>query len=368
MLAWFGTALALNLVGCLMVASAAHDPAATLGLGPEARAQLIWTVIGLTGGLVAARIPIAWWKTLAVPAYVAALVVVLAMMMLAGTSLVPLRKGQANWLVLGSFQIQPVEFIKIAVLLGVARLISAPGFECRWLTHVLVALAIAAVPAALIAREDLGSALTFPAVVVGMLVVGGMRLRHLGLLVVAGLVIIGAGIAALPREGPKAYQFRRIEAWLDPERYALTEGYQTARSISAIGSGRVLGKGWREGDQTRLGLIPEKHTDLISAVVGEEWGFAGIVLILIGYGTLVWIGLAMVSSLRDPYPRYLVTGVVCLITGQASINLAVALGMMPVTGVTLPLMSYGGSSLIATWGALGIAVSATRVSPREALS
>lgn len=360
MLAWFSTALGLTAFGCLMVASAAHDPTATLGLGPEAKAQVIWMLVALGTGVVAARMPFGWWRTLSVPSYVAALVVILGMMVLAGTSLVPLRKGQANWLVVGSLQIQPVEFIKVAVLLGVARLITAPGFEARWLSHCLLALLVSAVPAGLLAREDLGSALTFPAVVLGMLVVAGMRGKHLGLLLLTGLLLVSGGIAALPKEGPKAYQYRRIQAWLHPDDYALTEGYQTARSVSAIGSGRVVGKGWREGEQNRLGLIPEKHTDLISAVIGEEWGFLGILAILIAYGALIWIGLGMASSAKDPGRRLVIVGVVCLVGGQAGINLGVALGLMPVTGVTLPLISYGGSSLVGTWLALGIAGSASR--------
>ena len=363
MLAWLGTAIGLTLFGCLMVASAAQDSAGPLGLGPEARAQLMWAAVAFGSGLVAARVPFAWWRELSVPAYAAALVVILAMMALAGTSLVPLRKGQANWLVLGPFQVQPVEFIKVAVLLGVARTISAPGFEARWFLHCCLALGIAALPAALVAREDLGSALTFPAVVGGMLLIAGMRLRHLGLLAAVGLTVITLGVASLPKEGPKAYQYRRIQAWLHPDDYALTEGYQTARSVAAIGSGRVLGKGWRQGDQNRLGLVPEKHTDLISAVIGEELGFAGILLLLIGYGALVWIGLAMASRVRDPHRRLVIGGTVCLVGGQASLNLAVAQGLMPVTGVTLPLISYGGSSMVATWLALGIAASASRESP-----
>ena len=169
----------------------------------------------------------------------------------------------------------------------------------------------------------------------------------------------------LPRSGPKSYQYKRIQAWLNPDDYALTEGYQTARSMRSIGSGQLVGKGYLEGDQNRLGWLPEKHTDLIFAVVGEEVGFLGSTLVLALFLAFAWVGLHTAAICRDPCGRALIIGFVCLIIGQCSINLAVAMGMMPVTGITLPFFSYGGSSLLACHLGLGICLSAALAPRRE---
>lgn len=350
-------ATALTAAGVAMVISATGSEA-DAGLANEARAQLQWWAIALATSLIAWRTPFRWWKELAIPGYVLSLLAVLGMAALAGTSLVPNIKGQANWIVLGPLRVQPVEFIKLAALLATARLMTAPGFDARRFPHVLLALIVAGLPAAMLAKEDLGSALTFVPLAFGILLVAGLRLRHLAILAVITGLVATAGVLALPKEGPKAYQYKRLQAWIHPDEYALTEGYQTARSVSAIGSGQVLGKGWGQGDQNRLGMIPEKHTDLIFAVTGEETGFLGCLGVLALYATFAWVGLANASGARDPAGRYVVVGYISLVTGQASINLAVATGLMPVTGVTLPFFSYGGSSLLGTWLGLGIAMSA----------
>ena len=357
---WFLAAAALTCAGIALVASATADPANGILFGAAAKAQVLWWAVSVAVSLVAARIPFAWWKELAVPGYIASLLVILAMGVLAGSSLMPPIKGQCNWIVLGPFRIQPVEFIKLATLMATALLISSPGFEARRLGHVCLGLVVAALPAAMLAREDLGSALTFPPMAFGMLMAAGMRGRDFTLLMVGGLAVITLGISRLPQEGAKAYQYRRIQAWLHPEAYALTEGYQTARSVSAIGSGQYVGKGWSQGDQNRLGLIPEKHTDLISAVAGEEFGLIGMFVLCAGYVTFAWLGLGLAGTARDPCGRLIIVGFVCLLGGQAAINLSVATGLLPVTGITLPFLSYGGSSLLATWLGLGIARSAGR--------
>ncbi len=356
---FLGCAAALTATGVTMVISATGSDTEP-GLGLEAKAQLLWSAIAIAAGLAAWRLPFRWWRELGVALYIGALLVILAMYALAGSSVVPVTKGQANWIVLGPLRVQPVEFIKLAALLATAQLMTAPGFDARRFAHVVLALVIAGLPAALLAREDLGSALTFVPMAFGILVVAGLRLRHLALLGTGTLLVAALGIAALPTEGTKSYQYKRIQAWLHPEDYALTEGYQTARSVAAIGSGRWVGKGWSQGDQNRLGLIPEKHTDLIFAVTGEELGFLGGVGVLALYAAFAWAGLANASAARDGCGRYVVVGYVSLVTGQAGINLAVATGLMPVTGVTLPFFSYGGSSLLGTWLGLGIACAGAR--------
>lgn len=344
----------LTSYGVACVNSACFDPTHSFGIGRESRLQLYWWAISIATSVAVAHITLNTWKTLAWPLYGMCVVVVLFMMAAAGSYLVPSIKGQANWIVLGPLRVQPVEFIKLGALLGCAKLMSNPGFDARLLSHTTAGLLTAAVPSALVARGDLGSALTFVPMVVGMLFVAGMRLRWLA---VGGVVLAGMtlGLAVeLPHDG---YQYKRVQAWLHPDEYALTEGFQAQRSMSAIGSGQWLGKGYAVGDQNRLGMVPEHHTDLILAVAGEELGFVGTSLIMCLFVAFAWTGLASAARCRDPTGRMLITGYVCLVCGQASINLAVALGMMPVTGVTLPFFSYGGSSLLATYIGLGMTVS-----------
>lgn len=374
---WLVVALLLTAMGVTFVFSACYDANQAYGLGKEARLQFAWWGIGVAACVTAMHVPFSAWRQLAIPMFAASLALELFMLVAAGSSLVPMIKGQANWLVLGPLRLQPVEFIKLGTLIACARLVAHPDFDPKRFLHVCAALAMAAVPSALHARADLGSSLTFPPMIFGMLVAMGMRISHLVLLIGATLVLALGGLgllltdapkgsslakaqsSLLPREGPKAYQYKRIQAWLHPDDYALTEGYQTARSVRSIGSGRFLGKGYLEGDQNRLGWLPEKHTDLIFAVVGEESGFVGSVLALGLFLAFAWAGLHAAGICRDPCGKALIVGYVCLIMGQATINLAVAMGLMPVTGVTLPFFSYGGSSLLACYLGLGIALSAS---------
>jgi len=380
---WLALTVALTAMGVSFVISACYDPGAAYGLGDEARKQLGWWAVSAIACLVAMHVPFAVWRGLAIPLFLAGLCLEVFMLVAAGTSVVPVIKGQANWLVLGPLRLQPVEFIKLATLLACARLVAHPDFQPARLLHLIAALSLAAIPSLLHARSDLGSSLTFPPMIFGMLLAMGMRLTHFAIIAFTCVVIaVGSltlvtmdaseGSSArtvqetlLPRTGPKSYQYKRIMAWLNPDDYALTEGYQTARSVRSIGSGQLIGKGYLDGDQNRLGWLPEKHTDLIFAVVGEEVGFLGSVLVLALLLAFAWVGLHAAAMCRDPCGRALIVGYVCLIIGQSAINLAVATGMMPVTGITLPFFSYGGSSLLACHLGLGICLSAALAPRRE---
>lgn len=380
---WLALTVALTAMGVSFVISACYDPGAAYGLGDEARKQLGWWAVSAIACLVAMHVPFAVWRGLAIPLFLAGLCLEVFMLVAAGTSVVPVIKGQANWLVLGPLRLQPVEFIKLATLLACARLVAHPDFQPARLLHLIAALSLAAIPSLLHARSDLGSSLTFPPMIFGMLLAMGMRLTHFAIIAFTCVVIAVGSLTLvtmdaqegssvrnvqetlLPRTGPKSYQYKRIMAWLNPDDYALTEGYQTARSVRSIGSGQLIGKGYLDGDQNRLGWLPEKHTDLIFAVVGEEVGFLGSVLVLALLLAFAWVGLHAAAMCRDPCGRALIVGYVCLIIGQSAINLAVATGMMPVTGITLPFFSYGGSSLLACHLGLGICLSAALAPRRE---
>lgn len=354
-------ALVLTGIGIAFIVSATTHFGLTDAWGREASMQCVWLVIALGACLACLHVPTSLWREQAWLLWSGALLGQLLMIAAAGSPLVPTRNGAHNWLVVGRFSLQPSEFTKLATLCLLARFLSARGVRPGTLLHVFAALALAGLPALIIAKEDLGSALTFLPMALGVLLVAGMRLRHLALvgLLLGGVVI--AGISLLPREGPRAYQWQRIEAWLDPEAHALTTGYQTLRALRSIGSGQWLGKGYGEGDQNRLGWLPEKHTDMIFGVIGEEWGFLLTSLVLVAICCFGYIGLLAALNCRDPFGRLVITGFTCLVMGQAAINLAVVLGLMPVTGITLPFFSYGGSSLLASYCGIGVCLGATAI-------
>ncbi len=360
-----GTVLVLTSYGVSQVISACWDPEATLKLGRESQAQLQWWLVSLVVGTLAGCCTPFLWRQASWPAYTLGTLVIVGMQLAAGTSFVPEIKGQANWIVFTPrLRFQPVEFVKLGVLLGMARLISLPGFDARRFKDTVIGLGTAAIPSMVVAKDDLGSALTIPPMAFGMLYAAGMQLRYLVISVVVMIALSIGVVFVLPKDG---YQYKRVQAWLHPDEYALTEGYQTQRSMSAIGSGQWFGKGYAVGDQNRLGWVPEKHTDLILSVAGEELGFVGTSAIMLLFMSLAFTGLATAAQCRDGFGRSLITGYICLVTGQCSINIMVATGLMPVTGVTLPFFSYGGSSLIACYIGLGMVVSCASAK-RTALS
>jgi len=351
----------MTLFGLAFVVSATSDPAAP-GWGREARMQLVWWLVAMSGCVACMHVSMVTWRQAAVPLFVAAIVVQLGMMVLAGSSLVPTIKGAHNWIAIGPARVQPSEFYKLASLLVTARLLANPHVDIRRFTWSAAVFAVGCLPAVLIAREDLGSAMTFVPMVAGMLVLAGMPLRYLVLALIAGGAVAAIGVVMLPED---SYQYKRLQAWMAPEQYALTEGFQTIRALRSIGSGQWVGKGYASGDQNLLGWLPEKHTDMIFAVIGEELGFFGALLVpllFLGFGIA---GLYAAVQCRDQFGRLVIGGFTCLVVGQATINLMVVMGLMPVTGITLPFFSYGGSSLLGTWCGLGVCAAASAARSKQ---
>lgn len=353
-------AVIMTAFGLSAVVSATWDPSG--GWGRLGRQQLAWWLLGLLACAICMHVPLSLWRRLALPAFAGMLLVKLFMVLAAGTPVVPLINGEHNWIVLGPLRIQPSEFYKLAVLLTIASLLSDRRLDVRRFDHCLLILAIGVIPMLMLAAEDFGSSLTFGPMIVGSLIFAGMSLRHLLALSSAAAAGGLAMVASLPRSG---YQWRRIQAWLDPESFALSEGYQTIRALRSVGSGQWTGKGYGLGDQNVLGWLPENHTDMIFAVIAEELGFLGAVLVPLLFLAFGLTGMAAAARCRDPFGAGVLAGFICLIMGQTTINLLVVLGLMPVTGVPLPFFSYGGSSLLATWSALGICLSASAAKQQQ---
>lgn len=352
-------ALLLTGMGLAMVISATMDPSVAGGWGREATMQMLWWGLSLLVCLLCLHIPPGTWNALALPIALAALGLQLFVLVAAGSAIVPYINGQANWIVLGPLRLQPGEFMKVATLLAIAKVASESQADLTkpsWLTAVIL---VWLAPIVLLAKEDLGTALPMIPMLLGVLILAGASLRLIAGLSIAGLITAALGVVAILTSGTQSYMARRIWAWLKPEDYVLAEAFQSLRALRSIGSGQWFGKGYGLGDQNLLGWVPEKHTDMIFSVVGEELGFIGSVIILFVFLAFGMVTLLAAMAARDRFGRLVIGGFACLIMGQTAINLAVVLGLMPVTGVTLPFFSYGGSSLLATYIGIGICLSCT---------
>jgi rod shape determining protein RodA len=259
--------------------------------------------------------------------------------------------GAKSWLYLGPLPgFQPSELAKLALILVLAQALHERPI--RRLVDYLRVAALALPPIGLVLIEpDLGSALVLVAITAGVVLVRGVPWRHLVLIV----LLVGAAVPTLVLPNLKPHQLERLVSFVDPYRDPQGTGYQVIQSTIAVGSGGLLGKGYKAGTQSQLGFIPYRHTDFIFPVLAEEGGFLASVVLLLLYGLLFWRMLAMAAECPFERDQLLITGVLVLVAFQVLVNIGVTIGVAPVTGITLPLVSYGGTSLVSTLVALGFA-------------
>jgi rod shape determining protein RodA len=259
-------------------------------------------------------------------------------------------RNSKSWLQLGGVNFQPSELVKIVVIIALAKYLSEQTDQYLKPMAVLLSGAIAFVPVALIIlQHDLGTALTLMPVYFGMLILGGIRKR---VIVIAGLILcIALGGSWFVLRG---YQKERILSVIDPQRDPRGTGYQTIQSVIAVGSGGFTGRGLGHGSQGALGFLPERHTDFIFAVVAEEMGFLGAAAVLLLYGIILYRGLNIAFETRDRTAMYAAAGIVMLYAVHLAINMGMTLGLLPVIGIPLPPLSYGGSSVVTSFIALGL--------------
>ena len=266
----------------------------------------------------------------------------------------PTIAGAKSWVRLfGGFQLQPSELARISTVLLLAWILENDDRTFLSPKTVLALVATVAVPQALILLQpDLGVALTYGPFLLGALYLGGLPGRVWAALILAGALATGGSWFFL-----KDYQKDRIRTFLDPDLAARGAGYQVRQARIAIGSGGILGKGWKEGTQSRLGFLPVRHADFIFAALAEERGFVGVGVVVGLYGLLLARGLSIARDARDRGGSMLVLLVVVNVVAQAAANIAMNVGVLPTTGITLPFVSYGGSSVIATWAMTGLVLS-----------
>lgn len=363
-----GATIAIVSFGVLMVFSAGRGPTGDLGFGTR---QATFGAIGALAMVVVSLVDyrkLQRWYPILILAALTALVLVLTPL---GTEV----RGTQGWFRLGGLAVQPSEFAKLALIVGLAVILNG-GPEVRRSSRALLvgrptidepsdydvdtgsssrlaaSIALLGVMSALVLAEgESGTVLVYCAIALGMMLTAGVQARYLVLLTVSGVAVIGL---ALSSGLLAAYQVDRFEAFLDADLDPQGIGYNQQQALTAIGSGGLRGAGLFDGPQTQLGYLPDQHTDFIFAAVAEELGFAGaLLLLLLEVAVLVSIFVIGLES-RDRFAQLLCAGVFSLLAFQVFQNVAMNLRMMPITGISLPFVSYGGSSLLTSLLAVGL--------------
>jgi rod shape determining protein RodA len=316
--------------------------------GSVAVRQLAWFGVGMVALVVVASIDYRRLVRMAPLLYLVGLGALGAVFLIGRTV-----SGARRWVSLGPLSVQPSEVFKICFILMMAWLLTSRWAQPINKTTLALAASLAAVPVVLILKQpDLGTALLLGPVLIALLIAAGMPLRFLG-----GLVLSGLAAAPLAWFVLKDYQRERILVFLDPVRDPLGSAYNVIQAKIAIGSGQLLGKGVAGATQSRLAFLPERHTDFIFAVFAETWGFVGCLVLLTCYAFVLLRGFDIAASTREPVGRLVALGVTAMVAIQVLVNLGMVTGLLPVVGIPLPFMSYGGSSMLVSMMALGLLLS-----------
>ncbi len=337
------TTLAVVIFGAILVASATHvEPSASFDMYK----QITWIAFGLIAVVLVASIHYQKLRLYATPIYLCN-IFLLGLVIYVGHT----AQGAQRWIMVGSFRLQPSEFAKIALIITLAAFMAERKGNIA-LKDILFSSLHLAVPLGLvIIQPDLGTAMVFLAIWLGILLVSGAKINHYLLIILLCIIIFSL---ALQFHMLKDYQMRRLLVFLNPDLDPLGSGYNLLQSKIAIGSGRLQGKGLFSGTQGRLNFIPSHHTDFIFAVLGEELGFLGTSLLLGLYFILLSRGIRIASTAKDMFGTLVATGIIVMLLFQIMVNVGMTIGIMPITGIPLPLVSYGGSSLLANMIAIGL--------------
>ncbi len=345
--------LVLVVLGALLVWAATKQGQVRGGLDPNAflKKDILNAGIGLVLGALAARIDYRALRTYAPLLYVASLVGLVVVLSPLGATI----NGAHSWIVLpAGFQIQPAEFAKVALVVGMSLILAErrDGESGPRGTDVLLVLGVAAVPMGLIMLQpDFGTMMVFTFIILGVIAISGAPARWTVGLVLAG-VLFGAAILSFHLLKP--YQEARLTNFAHGSSNVGGTGYNVDQAKTAVGDGGLFGKGLFHGSQTNGGYVPEQQTDFVFTVAGEELGFAGSALLLLLLGTVLWRGTRIAARATDPFGQLVAVGIVSWFAFQSFINVGMTLGIMPVTGLPLPFVSYGGSSMFANMIAIGL--------------
>jgi len=309
---------------------------ASSGMGVEYMPrQALWVGLGALLMILAGAVNYRVLVDLAVPGYLAGLALLVAVLLVGRVA-----GGARSWLGYGAFNLQPAELAKLTTAVLLATYLANLNRAHAGLKEIGVCGLLTALPMALIAPQpDLGGAAMFVPMIAGLLLVAGVRWR----VIVAGLLIVLVVAGALWFFGLRDYQRQRVETFLNPSADPLGAGYQVQQSKIAVGSGQLTGKGYMQGTQSQLRFLPARHTDFIFAVLAEEWGFVGTVTVLALYAVFIINGLRVALRARERVAVVLVVGLLSLFAFHVVYNTAMVVGFVPITGIPLPFLSYGGS-------------------------
>jgi len=401
------------LIGCLLIYSAGFDPLTKLNNGLY-RKQILWLVIGIILFILISMINYQFLGDYALHVYIALLVILILTTFLGK----PIRNTRA-WIDFGAFSIQPSEFMKLSVVIVLAKLLELRERDIKNFRELLIPAVIVFVPVLIILKQpDFGTASIFIPILFALLFVGGADISHLvsiisiaiisviipiiltyqfrdmknppelemvlGIILIAAIVLVIVAAAAyglhlvsvrkifrrlyIPsavvslslfasyfiQNNLKTYQKERILVFLNPERDALGFGYNVIQSKIAVGSGGFFGKGFLKGTQTQLGFLPEKTSDFIFAVMAEEWGFIGAIFLLFLLGFIIFRGLQIAIESKDRFGSLLASGITAMFFSHILVNIGMVMGIIPVTGLPLTFISYGGSNLLMAFLCIGI--------------
>jgi rod shape determining protein RodA len=345
-----GATIAVACLGVLMVYSATRSTVPEAGVGESTTyllRQSVFVVVGVAVMVAVAFIDYGRYRDVAPLVYAGGIFLLLAVLSPLGTAV----NGAQSWFAFGSFQLQPAEFMKLAVILVVAAL-GATQRERLETNRLLLALAVLGVPAGLIMLQpDVGSTMVFGAIGLGMLVIAGATPRHLVVL----FLIVAIGMIGVFEGGfIKSYQRDRLTYFANPGDDNSTAAYNSEQAQTAIGAGGFTGTGLFKGTQTKLRYVPYQQSDFIFTVVGEELGFVGGATLLLLYAAMAWRIWRAANVARDAFGTLLCVGVLSMLLFQIFENMGMTMGIMPITGIPLPFLSYGGSSTIAEFAAIGL--------------
>ena len=341
----------LLLVGFFLLYSATNQTLKQDHLDPFLRVnkQMVTAAIGVVLILLMATFDYRFLKVYASFIYAGVVLsLVLVRVPLLGSS----AAGAQRWFEVAGFQITPSEFAKLGLIVMLAASLSELKHTIPTIQDVIRLCVIAVVPLILVfTQPDIGTSIVMVAITAGMFLVAGVRGRHLVSLIVICVVLIAA---AFQLGVIKTYQLDRLRAFLDRENTPADVRYNLDQAEIAVGSGGLIGQGYLHGRQTTLDYVPEQHTDFIFTVAGEEFGFVGALFVLLLFALLLWRAIRIAYLSKDPFGTYLATGVAIMFAIQMFVNIGMVIGIMPITGIPLPFLSYGGSSMLASCMGVGI--------------
>lgn len=310
-----------------------------------AQKQFIWSFMGLAVFFLTIRLGYRFFLNISYTFYV--MTVALLVWVLFFTDA---RAGANRWISVGPFALQPSEFAKMATILMLSNFLAGQNPGSKHFRNLILAVLFVGLPALLVLKQpDLGSCLVFFPILMAVLFLWGVKFRYL-----IGFFILGASSLPFLWHLLKPYQQKRLLVFLNPSIDPIGASYTAIQSKIAVGSGGLFGKGWLQGTQTQLDFVPEHHTDFIFTVIAEEFGFIGALFIIILFTLLIAYSFQIMRHTTDIRAKLLSIGVIGFFSFQAILNIAMTIGLAPITGITLPFISYGGSSLLATFFAFGL--------------